>query len=72
MSLFRSEEHLTRWLASTGFERGAVLPLSQVWALARAWYSDPRAPTWRPWSLEEAQAVLESVGLKGEFWQFRA
>jgi hypothetical protein len=72
MSLFRSEEsHLARWLASTTFDRGAVLPLSQVWTLAQAWYSDPRAPTWKGRSVDEAQDVLDSVGLTGEFWRLK-
>jgi hypothetical protein len=69
MNLFRSEEHLERWLAKTGRARGAVLSLAQVWTLARAWYSDPRDPSWRPRARDESQAVLRSVGLTGDFWE---
>jgi hypothetical protein len=43
MSLFRSEEHVRRWLRANHATRGEVLPLEQVWRLANAWYSDPRA-----------------------------
>jgi hypothetical protein len=72
MSLFRSEEHVDRWLRETGNDRGAVVPLAQVWDLAKAWYLDPRDPAWRPRTLDESQAVLGSVGLTGEFWEFTA
>jgi len=69
MSLFRSEEHVERWLRATFNERGAIVPLAQVWELAKAWYSDPRDPAWKPRSREESQRVLESVGLTGAFWE---
>jgi hypothetical protein len=68
MSLFRSEEHVVRWLANTGRRCGAVIPIDTVWNLAKAWYMDPRAPGWRPRTREESQAVIASVGLTGEFW----
>lgn len=69
MSLFRSEEHVTRWLEREGHELGAVAPLEQVWHLARAWYADPRSPEWRLRARDESQAVLASVGLTGPFWE---
>ena len=69
MSLFRSEEHVDRWLAQTGNARGAVVPLSVVLHLSRAWYTDPRDPAWRPRTRDESQAVLASVGLTDDFWQ---
>lgn len=69
MSLFRSEEHVDRWLAREKKTRGAVVPLDQVWRLAKAWYTDPRHPSWRPRTRDESQAVLASVGLTSDFWQ---
>ena len=69
MTLFRSEEHVQRWLDRTGNSRGAIVPLEQVWRLAKAWYSDPRDPDWRPRTRDESQAVLASVGLTSDFWQ---
>ena len=71
MSIFRSEEHVDRWLQRTKNERGAVLSLQRVWELANAWYQDPRDPDWRPRSIEESQAVLSSVGLIGDFWKLK-
>lgn len=69
MSLFRSEEHVSRWLEREAHELGAVAPLEQVWRLACAWYVDPRSAEWRPRTRDESQAVLASVGLTGPFWE---
>jgi hypothetical protein len=68
MELFRSEEHIEQWLASRDFGPGRTVGIDTVLRLARAWYADPRAPTWRPRSRDESQAVLASVGLTGDFW----
>lgn len=69
MSLFRSEDHLHRWLAAHKHTKGAVVPLAQVWQLAKAWYADPRSSNWRPRSRDESQRVLASIGLTGDFWE---
>jgi hypothetical protein len=70
MSIFRSEAHVDIWLDATKRDKGAVVPLGTVWRLAKAWYADPRDPNWRPRTRDENQAVLTSVGLTGDFWQF--
>jgi hypothetical protein len=69
MLLFRSEEHVERWLAVRGLPPGATFPLEQGWRLADAWYGDRMSPSWRPRTGAEAQAVLDSVGLSGSFWR---
>jgi hypothetical protein len=69
MSLFRSEEHLNRWLANGRHKRGAAVSLETIWTLAKAWYSDPRNAAWRPRTRDESQAVIHSAGLTGEFWE---
>jgi hypothetical protein len=69
MSLFRSEEHVNRWLKATANSRGAVVPLERVWKLSKAWYQDPRNPNWMVRTRDESQAVFGSVGLTGEFWE---
>jgi hypothetical protein len=69
MSLFRSEEHVDRWLRDTEQVRGAVVPLATVLRLARAWYVDPRTPTWGARTRDESQQVLASVGFTDEFWR---
>jgi hypothetical protein len=70
MLLFRSEEHVDRWCSQWSFARGAVLTPERAWALAHAWYSpDRRAPAWRRRTADETTAVLESLGLVGDFWR---
>ncbi len=67
MNLFRSEEHLERWLA--GREPGAGTSIDTLCDLAHAWYSDRLEPDWRPHTLEQNQGILHSLGLTTEFWQ---
>lgn len=66
MLLFRSEAHVTNWLA--GREPGAIVPIVQLAELANAWWGDRLSPAWRPHTREQNQAILERVGLTGPFW----
>ena len=66
MRLFRSEEHIDRWL--DGRPRGAVTSVGQLSRLAHAWWGDRVSPDWRPKSRDESQAILERVGLIDPFW----
>jgi hypothetical protein len=66
MNLFRSEEHVERWLA--GRPAGATIPVAKLSELADAWWSDRLAPEWRPHTREQNQAILDGVGLTGPFW----
>ena len=67
MNLFRSEEHITRWLGPR--PGGATLPVAKLNELAHAWWRDRLAPDWRPRSREQNQAILDRLGLTGEFWR---
>jgi hypothetical protein len=67
MNLFRSEEHVERWLA--GRAPGATIPVGQLAALAFAWWGDRLAPDWRPHTREQNQAILDGLGLTGPFWR---
>jgi hypothetical protein len=67
MNLFRSEEHVARWLA--GRSGGETIPVAQLAELARAWWSDRLDPCWRPHTREQNQAILAGLGLSGPFWQ---
>ena len=70
MNLFRSEEHVARWLESKGYDRpGETITAGKMCELAHAWWGNRLAPDWRPRTLEESQATLERLGLTGEFWQ---
>jgi hypothetical protein len=66
MLLFRSEAHVTTWLA--GRAPGVTIPIATLADLANAWWGDRLAPDWRPHTREHNQAILERLGLTGEFW----
>ena len=67
MNLFRSEEHIVRWLG--GREPGATISAAKLSALAHAWWDDRVSPDWQPHTREQNQEILERLGLTGAFWQ---
>jgi hypothetical protein len=67
MNLFRSEEHITRWLGTR--PPGATVPVTTLSALAHAWWGDRLSPRWTPHSRQQNQAILDGVGLTGDFWR---
>jgi hypothetical protein len=72
MVFLRSEEHLERWLTANGWEPGASLTAPKLNELARLWWWARLDPGWRLRTAKESQALLDSVGLTGEFWQLRS
>jgi hypothetical protein len=69
MLLFRSDEHLQRWIEQ-GHPAGEALSVAQLWALARQWFAGRHTADWRPRTPEEAHEVFNSVGLRSDFWRF--
>jgi hypothetical protein len=67
MNLFRSEEHIARWLG--GRDPGATIGVAKLAELAHAWWGDRISPDWVPHTREQNQAILERLGLTGEFWR---
>ena len=67
MNLFRSEEHIERWLG--GRPPGATIPVTKLSELAHAWWDDRLTPEWRPHSRDQNQAILDSLGLTADFWR---
>jgi hypothetical protein len=67
MNLFRSEEHIARWLG--GREPGATISVTKLAELATAWWDDRLSPDWAPHTREENTAILARLGLTGEFWR---
>ena len=60
MRLLRSGEGVTT---------GKLVDLATLAELARRWYGDRLDRDWRPRTLAESQAILDGVGLTGEFWR---
>ncbi len=69
MLLFRSGEHLARWLEDPVRPCGETMTLDQQWHLAREWFRGRHLPGWRKRTPAEAEAVLRSAGLAGDFWR---
>jgi len=67
MNLFRSGEHVDFWLG--GRHPGATIPVRKLSELAFAWWSDRVEPEWRPHTREQNQAILDRLGLTGDFWR---
>jgi hypothetical protein len=66
MLLFRSEDHVDRWLA--GRRRGATISITKLAELADAWWGDRLDPDWHPHTREQNQAILTTLGLTDPFW----
>ena len=69
MNLFRSEEHIARWLGAR--EPGATITVTKLSELATPGGATGVAPDWRPHTREQNAAILERLGLTGPFWQLR-
>ena len=69
MLLFRSEEHVERWLRSKRVARGALISLEQQWQLASRWYTGRLDRDWRRRTPAEARRLFDELGLRGEFWR---
>ena len=67
MNLFRSEDHVARWLG--GRAPGATISVTKLSELADAWYADRLEPGWRPHTRDQNQAILDRLGLTGAFWR---
>lgn len=67
MLVFRSEDHVARWLA--GRSGGATIPITKLAELAEAWWWDRLDPAWRPHTRDQNQAMLDRLGLTDDFWQ---
>jgi hypothetical protein len=67
MNLFRSEEHIASWLGAR--TAGATIPMAKLSELAHAWWDDRLSPGWVPHTRDRNQAILDSLGLIGPFWQ---
>ena len=69
MVFLRSEEHLTRWLDASAWEPGATLTAAKMNEVSRAWWVSRLDPGWRPRTVQESQAILDSARLTDDFWQ---
>lgn len=69
MLLFRSEEAIDGWSATTGQPRGESVPLRTVWELSQIWYGNRMAPDFHGRTIEQVVEVFNQVGLSTAFWR---
>jgi hypothetical protein len=67
MNLFRSEEHVARWLG--GRKPGSTISVTKLSELAHAWWGDRLSPEWMPHTREQNMAILAQLDLTGPFWE---
>ena len=67
MNLFRSEEHIHRWLG--GREPGVSIGVAKLSELAHAWWSDRLTADCQPHTRAQNQAILDQLELTGDFWR---
>ncbi|WP_435159170.1 alkylmercury lyase family protein [Haladaptatus sp. DFWS20] len=66
--IFESEPDVDDWCEQHAIEKGAVVPLEQVWTLAKQWYGQHLDEEWEKWTAAEAHEIFERVGLTDGFW----
>jgi hypothetical protein len=60
-----------RWCGERQIERGALVSLDRLWALARPWYGDRLDYGWQPRTAETMERLFAEAGLTGDFWRIR-
>jgi alkylmercury lyase-like protein len=66
-----SAGHVEDWAAGNGEWIGAVVDLTTMWRLGRAWYGDRLHDDFQRRTSEQAAAVFLELGLDGPFWSLR-
>ncbi len=66
---FRSEADIDAWAVRHRLPRGRAVPVAQLAELAARWYGHHADTDWRKWTLTEAQAIFDEVGLTDDFWR---
>lgn len=67
--VFENESQVDDWCARHALNKGAVVPVVQIWDLAKVWYANHASPSWEKPTVGEVNAIFKSVGLIDDFWQ---
>ena len=68
MLFFRSEERAREWCQAGGHPLRPLVTMTQLWGLARAWYSTRLEPDSRRPQPAEMREIFARLGLGGAFW----
>lgn len=69
---FKKREDVEAWCKRYDFPLGEVVPVHQLFDLARIWYGRHQQNDWVKWSLNEANEIFQRAGLKGDFWDLHS
>jgi len=72
MLFFRSEERVREWCVEKGYPIRPIVQLTQLWGLARAWYSTRLDPDSRRPQPNEMRRIFGGLGLTGDSFATRA
>ena len=72
MLFFRSEDLLDDWCRTHAHPKRPVVSMTQLWGLAKAWYSSRLDPDARRPKPDEMRAIFARLGLQGSFWDPQA
>lgn len=71
MLTFKSEKDIDEWCSKHRIEKGEVVPLEQVWELAKLWYGNYLDPDWKRKTPEAAEEIFKKAGLTSDFWKMK-
>jgi hypothetical protein len=68
MLFFRSEDKVREWCGAHGHPLRPIVPMTQLWGLAQAWYANRLDPEARRPQPDEMVRIFAGLGLTGPFW----
>ena len=68
MLFFRSEEQIRDWCKDHSYAMAPPVNMTQLWGLAKKWYSTRLLPESRRPKPEEIRGIFATLGLEGNFW----
>ena len=68
MLLFDRPDEVQTWCKRHHMPRGDIQPIAKVHELAKTWYGRHLDPDWKKWTLEEAKAIFDNLGLTHSVW----
>jgi hypothetical protein len=68
MLFFRSEDRVRAWCAERGEPVRPLVTMTQLWAMATAWYATRLEPDSRRPKAGEMRGIFAAIGLDDAFW----
>lgn len=69
MLIFKNENEVNDWCKQHNKPKGEVLPITQVWELAKIWYGNYLDTDFKRKTKDVAESMFAQVGLTSPFWK---